>query len=191
MKMFRIVIADDEPIIRMDIREILELNGYEVVGEASDGIEAVETCRNTKPDLVLMDIKMPMLDGLKAAELIHQQKLARCALMLTAYNEKHMLEQAKNADVMGYLIKPVEEKSLIPAIEIALAKQSKIEKMHREYEKTRTALESRKYIDRAKGILMEKKKMSEWEAYNYMRKVAMDRECTIARIAQTIILSNQ
>ena len=179
--MFRIVIADDEPIIKMDVREILELNGYSV--------EAIEVCRNTLPDLVLMDIKMPVLDGLKAVEIIHEQKLARCVLMLTAYNEKSMLEQAKNADVMGYLIKPVDENSLIPAIEIALAKQSKIEKMNREFEKTRTALESRKYIDRAKGILMETKKMSELEAYNYMRKVAMDQECTIARIAQTIILS--
>ncbi len=187
--MFRIVIADDEPIIKMDVREILELNGYSVVGEASDGVEAIEVCRNTLPDLVLMDIKMPVLDGLKAVEIIHEQKLARCVLMLTAYNEKSMLEQAKNADVMGYLIKPVDENSLIPAIEIALAKQSKIEKMNREFEKTRTALESRKYIDRAKGILMETKKMSELEAYSYMRKVAMDQECTIARIAQTIILS--
>ena len=184
--MFRIVIADDEPIIKMDVREILELNGYSVVGEASDGVEAIEVCRNTLPDLVLMDIKMPVLDGLKAVEIIHEQKLARCVLMLTAYNEKSMLEQAKNADVMGYLIKPVDENSLIPAIEIALAKQSK---MNREFEKTRTALESRKYIDRAKGILMETKKMSELEAYSYMRKVAMDQECTIARIAQTIILS--
>ena len=187
--MFRIVIADDEPIIKMDVREILELNGYNVVGEASDGVEAVEICRNTRPDLVLMDIKMPILDGLKAAEIIHEQQLARCVLMLTAYNEKSMLDQAKNADVMGYLIKPVDESSLIPAIEIALSKQSKIEEMNRAFEKTRTALESRKYIDRAKGILMETKKMSELEAYSYMRKVAMDQECTIARIAQTIILS--
>ena len=187
--MIRIVIADDEPIIKMDVREILELSGYDVVGEASDGFEAVEVCRRENPDLVLMDIKMPMLDGLKAAEMINKEKLARCVLMLTAYNEKAMLEQAKDADVMGYIVKPVDEKSLIPAIEIALAKQSKIEEMNNEYEKTRIALESRKYIDRAKGILMEKKKMSELEAYSYMRKVAMDKECTIARIAQTIILS--
>lgn len=189
--MHRIVIADDEPLIRMDIKEILEINGYEVVGDASDGFDAVRLCRQLKPDLVILDIKMPLMDGLKAAGILAKEKLVRCVLLLTAYSDRAMLEQAKSADVMGYLVKPVSESSLIPAIEIALHKQNKIEQISKEFEKTKLALESRKLVDRAKGILMDKSDMSELSAYQYMRKVAMDKECTIAQIAEAIILSNQ
>ena len=189
--MYRAVIADDEPLIKMDIREILELNGYEVVGEALDGFDAVEMCRKHHPDFVIMDVKMPLLDGIKAAEIINQQKLAGCVILLTAFSDKSMAAEVSRADVMGYLVKPIDEHALIPAIEIALHKRNEMEKINNEYEKTKQALESRKLLDRAKGILMDTKGMSELAAYNYIRKVAMDKECTIAQVAEMILLSNQ
>ena len=189
--MYRAVIADDEPVIKMDIKEILEMNGYEVVGEALDGFEAVQQCRKHKPDFVIMDIKMPLLDGLKAAEIINREKLAGCVLLLTAYSDKSMAVQASKADVMGYLVKPIDENALIPAIEVALHKRSEIEKINTEYAKAKQALESRKFLDRAKGILMDSRGMSEMAAYQYIRKVAMDKECTIAQVAEMIIISSQ
>jgi response regulator NasT len=183
------VIADDEPLIKMDIREILELNGYDVVGEALDGFDAVELCRAHHPDFVIMDVKMPLLDGIKAAEIINREKLAGCVLLLTAYSDKSMAAEASRAEVMGYLVKPIDENALIPAIEVALHKRGEIEKIHEEYEKAKQALESRKVLDRAKGILMDGKGMSEMSAYHYIRKVAMDKECTIAQVAEMIVLS--
>lgn len=189
--MYRAVIADDEPLIKMDIREILELNGYGVAGEASDGFDAVELCRLYRPDFVIMDIRMPLLDGLKAAEIIHKEKIAKCVLLLTAFSDKSIASKASKANVMGYLVKPVDENALIPAIEIALHKYNEMEHINKEYEKTKKALESRVTVDRAKGILMDKRGMSEMAAYHYIRKVAMDKECTIAQVAQMIILSSQ
>lgn len=186
---YRAVIADDEPLIKMDIKEILELNGYEVVGEALDGFDAVELCRRHKPDFVIMDIKMPLLDGIKAAEIINREKLAGCVLLLTAFSDKSVAAEASRAEVMGYLVKPIDENALIPAIEIALHKRKEIDKINGEYEKAKQALESRKLLDRAKGILMDQKGMSEMSAYHYMRKVAMDKECTIAQVAEMIIVS--
>jgi len=188
---YRAVIADDEPVIKMDIKEILETNGYEVAGEALDGFEAVQQCRLHKPDFVIMDIKMPLLDGLKAAEIINREKLSNCVLLLTAYSDKSMAVQASKADVMGYLVKPIDENALIPAIEVALQKRSKIEKINTEYEKAKKALESRKLLDRAKGLLMDSRGMSEMEAYQYIRKVAMDKECTIGQVAEMIIISGR
>ena len=189
--MYRAVIADDEPVIKMDIKEILETNGYEVAGEALDGFEAIRQCRLNKPDFVIMDIKMPLLDGLKAAEIINREGLSNCVLLLTAYSDKSMAAQASKADVMGYLVKPIDENALIPAIEVALQKRSKIEKISTECEKAKKALESRKMLDRAKGMLMDSRGMSEMEAYQYIRKVAMDKECTIGQVAEMIIISNQ
>ena len=189
--MYRAIIADDEPLIKMDIREILELNGYEVVGEALDGFDAVELCRKHKPDFVIMDIKMPLLDGLKAAEIINREKLTSCVLLLTAFSDKSMAVQASCAQVMGYLVKPIDENALIPAIEVAMHKCREMNQMNTECEKAKQALESRKLLDRAKGILMDSKDMNEMAAYHYIRKVAMDKECTIAQVAEMIIVSNQ
>jgi len=187
---YRAVIADDEPVIKMDIREILEMNGYEVVGEALDGFEAVQQCRMHKPDFVILDIKMPLLNGLKAAEIINREKLSNCVLLLTAYGDKSMAAEASKADVMGYLVKPIDENALIPAIEVALHKQNEINKINAECEKAKQALEARKLLDRAKGIIMDSRGMSEMEAYHYIRKVAMDKECTMAQVAEMIIFSN-
>lgn len=189
--LYRIVIADDETLIRYDIKEMLEVNGYCVVGDASDGFDAIELCKKHHPDMAILDIKMPLLDGLKAAEIIMKDKLAKSVLILTAYSDKKMIEEAKKSKVISYLVKPIDECSLIPAIEIAISKQNEIEKINKECEKAKKALESRKLVDRAKGILMDKKGMSEMAAYEYLRKVAMSKECTIAQIAETVILSNQ
>lgn len=188
--MYRAVIADDEPLIKMDIKEILELNGYEVVGEALDGFDAVELCRKLRPDFVIMDIKMPLLNGIKAAEIINREQLAGCVILLTAYSDKSMAAEASKAEVMGYLVKPIDENALIPAIEIALHKRRELDKINNEYKKAKQALESRKMIDRAKGILMDSEGMSEMSAYHYLRKVAMDKECTIAQVAEMVILAN-
>jgi response regulator NasT len=172
----------------MDIREILETNGYNVVGEAKDGFEAVQLCRRHKPDFVIMDIKMPLMNGIKAAETINRENLSSCVLLLTAYSDKSMAAEASKANVMGYLVKPVDENALIPAIEVALSKSSKLAKLSNEFKKTKLALESRKTLDRAKGLLMDSRGMSEMEAYQYIRKVAMDKECTIAQVAEMLVL---
>lgn len=189
--MYRVVVADDEPPIRMYIREILEMNGYEVVGDAADGFDAVEICRNTKPDFAILDIKMPVLDGLEAAKIIKRETLCDFVILLTAYSDKSIANKASDADILGYLVKPIDENVLIPAVEIAVNKQKEIKKLKQEYSKAQNALASRKYVDKAKGLLVEKRGMNEESAYQYMRKVAMDKGCTIAQVAKTIIQANQ
>lgn len=188
--MCRIVIAEDEPLIKMDIKEILEENSYTVVGEASTGFDAVEICKKHKPDLVIMDIKMEIMDGITAAGIMKKENIAGCVLLLTAFSDREMIKKAKDADVVGYLVKPVDESSLIPAIEIALHNQNKYNELNIENKKSKDALVERKLIERAKGILMETKGMTEMSAYQYLRKVAMDRECTMAKISEAIIMSN-
>ena len=188
--MYKVVVADDEPLIRMYTKEILERNGYQVVGDAGDGYDAIDLCRKEKPDFAILDIKMPILDGLEAATVINNENLADFVLLLTAYSDKSIADRAVSADVMGCIIKPVDENTLIPAIEIAISKFKKIKKLSSEFDKAKLALEERKYVDKAKGILMEKRSMNEKSAYAYLRKVAMDKGCTIADIARMIIRVN-
>lgn len=128
----RVVIADDEPITRMDLKELLSEEGYQVVGEAADGFDAVEACKQSRPDLVLMDIKMPLLDGLSAAKILFEENLADTVMMLTAYSEREFVDEAKHIGVAGYLVKPIDEKSLVPSIELAVArsKDMKIGRAH-------------------------------------------------------------
>ena len=185
----RIVIADDEPITRMDLAEILKEAGYDVVGEASDGFDAIELCRKTKPNLILMDIKMPLLDGLKASKIINNESLADCIVLITAYSGKEFIEEAKAAGVMGYVIKPINEKSLLPAIEIALSKSEEIQEIRSESQKSKESLEDRKKIEKAKGILMREENLTEAEAYNKIRKISMDKRCQMKNIAEIIILN--
>lgn len=185
----RVVIADDEPITRMDLAEILKEAGYDVVGEASDGFDAIELCRKTKPNLILMDIKMPLLDGLKASKIINNESLADCIVLLTAYSGKEFIEEAKAAGVMGYVIKPINEKSLLPAIEIALSKSEEIQEIRSESQKSKESLEDRKKIEKAKGILMREENLTEAEAYNKIRKISMDKRCQMKNIAEIIILN--
>ena len=168
----RIVIVDDEPIIRMDLREILESKGYQVVGEAADGFDAVELCRTHEPDLVLLDIKMPLMDGLSAAQIIHEQGLAGAIVLLTAYSESSYIEGAKESGVSGYLVKPVDEKALVPCIELAMARSGEIKALKTDVEKANERLETRKVVEKAKGYLMETNHVSEEEAYEYIRKMS-------------------
>jgi response regulator NasT len=183
-----VVIADDEPITMMDLSEMLREKGYEVVGEASDGFDAVEICRKYKPDLVLMDVKMPLLDGLKASKIITNEGLASSVVLLTAYSGNEFVEQAKEAGVMGYLIKPIEEKCLLPAIEVAITKGKEINSIKNDIIKIKKDLESRKKVEKAKGIIMKKYKINEDEAYNKIRKLSMDKRCSMGKIADAIIL---
>lgn len=185
----KVVIADDEPITRMDLSEMLEEAGYEVVGEASDGFDAIEICRKTRPNLILMDIKMPLLDGLKASKIINNENLADCIVLLTAYSGKEFIEEAKSAGVMGYVIKPINEKSLLPAIEIAMSKSEEINEIKNESLKNKESLEDRKKIEKAKGILMKAENITEAEAYSKIRKISMDKRCQMKNIAEIIILN--
>ncbi len=183
-----IVIADDEPITMMDLCEILRENDYDVVGEASDGFDAVEICRKYRPDLVLMDVKMPLLDGISATKIIMNEDLSDSVVLLTAYSGNEFVKQAKDAGVMGYLVKPIDEKSLLPAIEVAISKGKEIKRIKDDAAKIKEDLESRKTIERAKGILMNKFKITEEEAYNKIRKLSMDKRCSMMKIAEVIML---
>lgn len=183
----RAVIADDEVLIRMYIREILENNGYEVVGEAEDGMDAVTVCREQRPDFVIMDINMPVMTGLEAARVIREESLAGFVVVLTAYRDKEIAEQAVDLDVMGYVVKPVDEDTLIPAVRIAEKKYLQLEEIRQEYNKTKETLSDRKYVDRAKGLIMERRNMTEKEAFSYIRKLSMDKGKTMAETAKILL----
>lgn len=182
-----IVIADDEPITRMDIGEILNEAGYNVVGEASDGFDAVELCRKFKPELVLMDIKMPHLDGLKATKLIIDEKLADAVVLLTAYSGSEFIEEAKAAGVTGYIVKPIEERNLLPEIEIAIAKGQELKRIKEDIISLKEEMQKKKIVDKAKEVLMEKCNITEEAAYKRLRKSSMDKRCTMMEMAETII----
>ena len=158
--MYRVVIADDEVLIRMYIREILENNGYEVVGEAEDGLDAIAVCRQKKPDFVII---------------------------LTAYRDKEITDQAVNTDVMGYIVKPVDEDTLISAVKIAIHNYKQREAMAKEFHKTQEALDDRKYLDRAKGLVMERKNMSEKEAFTYIRSLSMDKGISMTELSKMLL----
>lgn len=182
-----IVIADDETIPRMDICEILTENGYDVVGEASNGFDAVELCRKFKPDLAFMDIKMPLLDGLKATRIIIEEELAGSVVIFSAYSDTEFIEQAKACGVMGYMMKPIDEKNLIPQIEVAISKGIQIKKIKEDIVKAKEEIDKRKNIDMAKKILINKYNINENEAYKRIRSESMNRRCSIDRIAKEII----
>lgn len=187
----RIVIADDEPVTRMDLSEILEDAGYNVVGSASDGFDAIELCREFKPDLVLMDVKMPLLNGLKAAKIISEEQLTNCVILLTAYSGQEFIEEAKNLGVMGYLVKPINDRNLLPAIEIALSKSQQIEAIKKDANKARQQVEDRKMIEKAKGVLIKNYGISEEDAYKKIRNLSMNKRRSMKDIANAIILNNQ
>ena len=187
--MERILVVDDEPITRMDISEILKEANYNVVGEAKDGYEAIEKCEQYKPDFVIMDVKMPILDGLKAAKVITEEKLSRGIVLLTAYSNKEFIEEAKNIGIIGYIVKPIDEKSFIPNLEIIFNKQEEFEKLEKKYIKTSQKLEDRKKIDIAKSLLMKTRNFTENEAYEYIRTLSMNKRCDMGKIADIIILS--
>ncbi|MFW5961376.1 MAG: ANTAR domain-containing response regulator [bacterium] len=186
----KIVIADDEPITIMDISEILVEEGYNVVAEVSDGFDAIEACRQHKPDLILLDIKMPLLNGIKAAKVIKEENLAEAIVFLTAYSNKEFIKQAKEVGVMGYLVKPVDSANLLPAVELVISQGEELLLIKENIKELKLKLEKRKIIARAKGILMNSEKISEEEAYNKIRKLSMDKRCSMKEIAHIIILNN-
>lgn len=183
----RVLIVDDETIMRMDLAEIVKGAGYEVVSEAKDGLEAIQLSEELNPDIVLMDIKMPLLDGLTACKRILTNKHATSVLLLTAYSDKDFVAAARNAGAHGYLIKPIDEHDLIPAIELAVANGKTHQHLDYELDKLKTQLEDRKYIDRAKGLLMETKNLTENEAYKELRSLAMTRRISISELAKILI----
>lgn len=185
-KSLRLVIADNESIIRLDLREMLEDAGHEVVGEAINGRKAVELTRMHCPDLVIMDIKMPEMDGITAARKIADEKLAP-VLLLTAFSQADIVEKAKDSGVLGYLVKPVQESNLFPAIEIALSRWEEMQGMELELGKLKESLETRKLVDRAKGILMAAHRLSEQEAYRRIQRYAMMKRLSIKEVAEAIV----
>ncbi len=190
MSKTRIVIADDESIIRMDLKEMLGSLGYLVVGEAGDGQSAVNLAREMKPDLVIMDIKMPGLDGIGAARVLTEEKIAP-VLFLTAFSQKELVEGAKEAGVVAYLVKPFRESELVPAIEVALARFSEFRLMQQQVGDLKDTLETRKLVDRAKGLLMDTQGLTEAEAFRKIQKMSMNTRKSMREIAEAILLTHQ
>ena len=184
----RILVAEDEAISRMDLCEMLENLGYTVVGQAGDGVAAVNLARTLKPDLVVMDIKMPELDGIAAAEVLTEEKIAP-VLLLTAFSEQELIQRATQAGVSYYLVKPFREAELLPAIEIALARYREFVDLQHEVTDLKDALETRKVVERAKGILMETQGLKESEAFHRIRKASMDSRKSMRQVAEAILLT--
>ena len=190
MERTRVIIADDESIIRMDLREMLTNLGYLVVGEAGDGRSAVNQARELRPDVVMMDVKMPDMDGIEAARILTQERIAPVVL-LTAFSQRDLVERAKEAGVVGYLVKPFRESDLGPAIEVALARFAEFRALEKEVANLQETLETRKLVDRAKGILMDTQGLSEAEAFRKIQKMSMNTRKPMKEIAEAIILAQE
>ena len=181
----RVVVAEDESLIRMDIVETLREHGFEVVAEVSDGALAVAAVEEHKPDLVVMDIKMPNMDGLTAAEHLASHKVP--IVLLTAFSQKELVDRANQAGAMAYVVKPFTPNDLMPAIEIALSRHSQLVALELEIADLNERFETRKLVDRAKGLLNEKMNLTEPEAFRWIQKASMDRRLTMQEVAQTVI----
>jgi response regulator NasT len=181
-----IVIAEDEAIIRLDLRELLEEEGYSVVGEAGRGDQAVELVRNLRPDVVILDVKMPGMDGIEAAKRISSEAI--CAvLMLTAFSQREVVEQARDAGALAYLVKPFQKNDLVPAIELAIARFSETKALAAEVSELTERLEVRKVIDRAKGMLIDAHGMKEADAFAFIQKTAMAKRVSMRAIAESVL----
>lgn len=181
----RVVVAEDESLIRMDIVETLSEYGYDVVGEASDGNMAVELATELKPDLMVMDIKMPNLDGLSAAEKIAELRIP--VVLLTAFSQQELVARAAEVGAMAFLVKPFTPQDLMPAIEIALSRHQQLLALESEVSDLAERLETRKLVERAKGVLSEKMKLTEPEAFRWIQKASMDRRLSMADVARTVL----
>jgi response regulator NasT len=190
MERTRVIIADDEALIRMDLREMLTNLGYLVVGEVADGRSAVNQSRELRPDVVVMDIKMPDMDGIEAAKVLTEERIAP-AVLLSAYSQRDLVERARDAGVVAYLVKPYREEELAPAIEVALARFREFQTLQKQVDDLQQALETRKLVDRAKGILMDKQGLSEAEAFRKIQKMSMDNRKPMKDVAEAIILAHQ
>lgn len=184
----KLLLVDDEPLLRSDLKDTLQERGYEIVGEAGDGFEAVDMCKKFKPDLVIMDIDMPILDGIKAGKIISKENLAGGVLLLTSFEDDKYVQMAKKIGAFGYLVKPISTKSLISTVEMCLSKVNEFEEMKKDLEKVNSKLTERKLVERAKAILIREFKISEEEAYTRIRKLSMDKRTTMLDIAKMIII---
>ena len=182
----RIIVAEDEAIIRMDLIEMLREAGYNVIGEAANGREAISLARHLKPDLAILDVKMPEIDGISAAELIVSEKLA-AVLMLTAFSQRELVERARDAGAMAYLVKPFSISDLTPAIEMALGRYAQIQALEAEVGELGERLEARKLVDRAKGVLMANLGISEPEAFKWIQKTAMDQRSSMSAVSEGVL----
>src|SRR5487761_1735621 len=183
---FRVVIAEDEALIRLDLKEMLEEEGYEVAGETGDGETAVKLAVDQRPDLVILDVKMPVLDGLSAAEQIASQRLAP-VVILTAFSQRELVERARDAGAMAYLVKPFTKADLVPAIEMAVSRFQEARALEVEVDSLRDRLEVRKLLDRAKGLLQAEHGLSEPDAFRWIQKTSMDRRVSMREVAQAVI----
>ncbi|NOK61176.1 MAG: Two-component response regulator, AmiR/NasT family [Chloroflexi bacterium AL-W] len=189
-KQIRLVIADDESLIRMNLKETLTGLGYIVIGEAGDGASVIHQARLLRPDLVIMDIKMPKLDGIQAAKILTEENIAP-VLLLTAYADQELVERATEVGVANYLVKPVRDSDLVPAIRIALSRFAEFQDMTNEIKDLKEALETRKIVERAKGLLMDTQGLKEREAYRKMQQTAMNTRKSLQEVAQAILLAAQ
>lgn len=185
----RVLIAEDEALIRMDLREMLEEEGHEIVGEARDGAEAVDLARDERPDIIFMDIEMPRMNGLEAAHIIGEEGIAPI-VMVTAFSQAAYVEEASHAGAMGYLVKPFTDSDIIPAMHIATSRFIEAQLLATEIDDLNERLETRKALDRAKGLLMEKG-LSEPEAFRRLQKLAMDKRKSLREVAEALLLAAQ
>ncbi|MFI9025913.1 ANTAR domain-containing response regulator [Streptomyces sp. NPDC053560] len=182
----RVVIAEDEALIRLDLKEMLEEEGYTVVGEAGDGAKAVELAREHRPDLVILDVKMPVLDGISAAEQIAEESIAP-VLMLTAFSQRELVERARDAGAMAYLVKPFSKSDVVPAIEMAVSRFTELRTLEKEVADLTQRLETRKLVDRAKSILQTQYGLTEPAAFRWIQKTSMDRRLSMQQVAEAVI----
>lgn len=190
MQKLRILLADDEALIRLDLREMLTEAGHEIVGEAANGREAVCLAQELRPDIVIMDVKMPVMDGLTAAQQITETGIAP-VLLLTAYSQQDIIARATEAGVIAYLVKPVREQQLFPAVEIAVSRFRAWQELGRELDELKESLATRKLVDRAKGILMAAHQMTEQEAYRKMQQFSMAKRISLKKLAEEIIAADE
>jgi len=186
----RLVIADDESLIRMNLKETLVGLGYLVVGEAGDGVSVVNLARELRPDLVIMDIKMPKLDGIQAAKVLTEDKIAP-VLLLTAYSDRELVDRAREAGVVNYIVKPFRDAELLPAIEIAMARYAEFQEMDKKIGDLTEVLETRKLVELAKGVLMDTQGLKEQEAFRKIQQLSMNTRKSMREIAQAILLTAQ
>lgn len=182
----RVVVAEDESLIRLDLVEMLREEGYEVVGEAADGQRAVDLAIELRPDLVIMDVKMPRRDGIDAASEIAEKRIAP-VVILTAFSQRELVEKARDAGAMAYLVKPFSKADLMPAVELAASRYTEISSLESEIADLQERLETRKLIERAKGKLMESQSLTEPQAFKWIQRAAMDRRTTMKAVAEVII----
>ena len=185
----RVVVVEDETLTRIDLIEILKENGYDVVGEATDGIEAAEICKKLQPDIVLLDIKIPYISGLKVANILKENNFKGCIIILTAYNIVEYIQEASNTIVMGYILKPIDESIFLERLKLIYKNFKLYDDLKKEVEETKKKLEERKVIERAKGIVMAKYTLSEEEAYKKMRDLSMQKRISMSKLAEIIIMT--